>query len=230
MHAIEQAPRLHEAVPLTELHAAPHAPQLLTLVWRLVSQPFEPLPSQLPKPLLQVGEHTLLTHAVVPLGLTHALVHEPQCEIVLSGTSQPLVARPSQLPNPLSHAPSTQLPVAHDSDAFARSHAEPHEPQSDRVLSEVSQPSSGSPLQLANPETHTGEHTPEVHEVVPFGFVHALPHIPQFAVVFNAVSQPLSCALLSQLPQPEVHAIEQAPSEHEAVPLALLHTVPHAPQ
>jgi hypothetical protein len=43
---IVHAPDAHPGVPLAELHAAPQAPQLLTLDATFTSQPFCALPSQ----------------------------------------------------------------------------------------------------------------------------------------------------------------------------------------
>jgi hypothetical protein len=58
-----------------------------------------------------------------------------------------------------------------------------------------------------------------------------LPHTPQLALlVLRFVSQPLLRASPSQLPQPELHEMEQEPSAHDAVPLALLHGWLQPPQ
>jgi hypothetical protein len=71
--------------------------------------------------------------------------------------------------------------------------------------------------------------TPAVQAVVPFALVHAAPQAAQFATVPSVVSQPLP-ALASQLPNPELQVMEQAPSEHAGVPFAALQALPHAPQ
>jgi hypothetical protein len=52
-HVIEQVPAEHAGVPLADEHAAPQPPQFAVLVLMLVSQPFDVLPSQLPKPASQ---------------------------------------------------------------------------------------------------------------------------------------------------------------------------------
>lgn len=58
---------------------------------------------------------------------------------------------------------------------------------------------------------------------------HTTPHPPQFDTVLTCISQPFDINP-SQLPQPVLHVIEQLPTMHDAVPLVLLQTVPHAPQ
>lgn len=55
-------------------------------------------------------------------------------------------------------------------------------------------------------------------------------HVPQCsASPDRSVSQPLDRSA-SQLPQPELHAIEHAPLTHVGAPAELLQTLPHAPQ
>jgi hypothetical protein len=45
-------PPEHDGVPFAAEQGAPHAPQFAVLEFRLVSQPFAALPSQLPNPAL----------------------------------------------------------------------------------------------------------------------------------------------------------------------------------
>jgi len=97
LHEIEQAPREQLGVPLVALHAVPHAPQLLTLVWVLVSQPLLGLPSQLPNPGLQLGEQLPDTQAVEPLAFVQVTPQEPQVVVVVRSASHPLPDTPSQL-------------------------------------------------------------------------------------------------------------------------------------
>ena len=60
--------------------------------------------------------------------------------------------------------------------------------------------------------------------------VHVRPHIPQFvALVCVLVSHPSSGSLL-QSAKPVAQAMRHVPPTHEAVPLTLLQTSPHAPQ
>jgi hypothetical protein len=93
-------------VPLLQLapaaHARPHIPQLVALVLRLVSQPLAALPSQSPKPALQLSPHAPAAHVAVALApAAHILPHIPQfAALVRRSISQPLTALPSQLPKP----------------------------------------------------------------------------------------------------------------------------------
>jgi hypothetical protein len=75
-----------------------------------------------------------------------------------------------------------------------------------------------------------GSQTPEVHLVVPLALVQLLPQAPQFVVVVRLASQPFVRASPSQLPQPTLQMIEQAPSEQAAEPLAVLQGLLHEPQ
>jgi hypothetical protein len=60
--------------------------------------------------------------------------------------------------------------------------------------------------------------------------VQALPQAPQLvALLVVLVSQPFD-AVPSQLPQPTLHEIEQAPAVQEGVPLTEEHAEPQAPQ
>jgi hypothetical protein len=60
--------------------------------------------------------------------------------------------------------------------------------------------------------------------------LHAAPQPPQFAVlVFVFVSQPFE-ALLSQLPNPELHTGAHTPLEHDVVPFTFVQLFPHEPQ
>ena len=69
---------------------------------------------------------------------------------------------------------TTQLPVEHDSVAWAKLQAVLHAPQSVNVRMLVSQPSTGSLSQLRHSliGLHTGWHVLDEHEVVPCGLVH----------------------------------------------------------
>jgi hypothetical protein len=68
------------------------------------------------------------------------------------------------------------------------------------------------------------------HPGTPFWTAQTLPQPPQaFTLLVVAVSQPLA-TLLSQLPKPAAHMIEQEPLEHEAAPFCELHALPHPPQ
>ena len=79
----------------------------------------------------------------------------PQCDPLPPGViSHPFEGSPSQSYAPALHAESVHVPVAHDALACGRAHTTPHAPQSVFVVSSVSQPSAGSPLQSAKPRLH----------------------------------------------------------------------------
>ena len=89
-------------------HALLHAPQWLLLFVSAVSQPFDALPSQFPKPMAHAPSWQLPLVQLAPaFANEHPCPHEPQCESddpVF--VSQPFDALPSQLPKPAVHAPS----------------------------------------------------------------------------------------------------------------------------
>ena len=91
-------PAEHEALALANEHTVPQPPQFDTLVLVFVSQPFDALASQLPKPALHTGVQRPDTQDVVPFMFAHAVPHAPQLvELVLRFVSQPLFGLPSQL-------------------------------------------------------------------------------------------------------------------------------------
>jgi len=94
----------------------------------------------------------------------------------------------------------------------------------------TSQPLLASPSQLPNPELQAIPQMPAAHEAVPLLELQTLPQALQFAtLVLMSTSQPLA-ALLSQLPNPEAHAMAHAPLAQLGVPLALLQAAPQALQ
>jgi len=87
------------------------------------------------------------------------------------------------------------------------------------VVTLVSQPSSGLPLQFLKPASHVGEQSNDpgvpVQVFPPCAFVHALPQLAQFVDVPSCVSQPADAMLQSA--NPEVHApMVQVPVPHAA--------------
>ena len=93
------APAAQPAVALASAHAAPQRPQLDGVVLRLVSQPLAALPSQSPKPAVQVTPHAPAAQVAVPLVASHALPQRPQFATVVARlVSQPLAGLPSQSP------------------------------------------------------------------------------------------------------------------------------------
>jgi hypothetical protein len=222
-------PPVQLAVPPVEGHTLPHVLQLLTFVFRFVSQPFDPMPSQLPNPVLHEGTQFPELHAVVPFWVWHWALQAPQFDVVLRLVSQPFFGSPSQLWKPELHTgvhvPVTQLVVPC---AFEHPMAQP--PQLlPSVWVFVSQPSVGSPLQSAKPAAHVGVHVPAGHAMVPWALLHAAPQAPQFRVVLSDASQPV-LTKPSQLPNPALQATEQAPRAQLAVPFVPLQAEPHVPQ
>ena len=103
--AIVHAPLVQAAVALARLQTVPQAPQLFRSFDSGVSQPFEGLPSQSPKPEPQVGEHLPpepeATHAVEPCSFVQAAPQAPQSVVVFERlVSQPVSGRLSQSPKP----------------------------------------------------------------------------------------------------------------------------------
>ena len=133
-----------------------------------VSQPFEGFASQLSKPALHV-----YWQPFVPLQLTWPCVLEqplPQAAQFVSvprGVSQPVEGFASQLPQFAAQAPSAQLPLVHDSAAFARSQSTSQSPQSVSVRMLRSQPLPRSPSQLFQPVSHIGVQPVAVQDVPP---------------------------------------------------------------
>jgi hypothetical protein len=149
-----QTPEAHAVVPCALAQARPQAPQF-ALVSRAASQPFETFASQLPKFVLHVMEQAPATQVAVPLLLLQPLPQAPQLDaLVWVLTSQPFEAAPSQFPNPAAHAPSVQVPLPHDSLAFARSHTLPQVPQSVSVARLASHPFAATPSQFPKPALH----------------------------------------------------------------------------
>ncbi|HUP86559.1 MAG TPA: hypothetical protein VM143_12900 [Acidimicrobiales bacterium] len=85
----------------------PHAPQLVLLVARFVSQPSAALPLQFANPALQVPTwHCPLTQTAEPLATLQTFPHAPQLEILdAMFVSQPSPAFPLQFANPVLHVP-----------------------------------------------------------------------------------------------------------------------------
>jgi hypothetical protein len=130
-------PELHAFPPG---HTLPHAPQLLTSVWRSISQPFVFLPSQLAYPLWQAMLQVPAAHTDVLLASEgHAVAQVPQ----FVGSSCVLVQVPLQLVSP-DWQLTVQSPALQTSPA---AHALWHAPQLLRSVCRLSQ----VPLQLVSP-------------------------------------------------------------------------------
>jgi len=102
---------------------------------------------------------------------------------------QPLPA-PLHSSKPVAQPVTVQVPLAHDSDAFGKSHSTPQSPQSLSVRMLRSQPLFGSESQLLKPVPQTGVQPVVVLQlVVPFVFVHTSVHERQWAAFPSVVSQ-----------------------------------------
>ncbi len=207
-------------------HTRAQAPQWLLSVLVFTHAP--------PQKVVPVG------HAVTHMPFEHAsptlqrLPQRPQCRVfwfVL--ISQPLVALASQLAKPALQAPSAQALDAHVAVALANAHTRPQAPQLAVIARRsISHPLAGSPSQSAKPVVHAASaQVPLRQAAVALANVQALPHAPQWAtVVVRLTSQPL-VAFMSQLPNPRLHAREQAPATQVFVPFErAAQAALHAPQ
>ena len=219
------------AAPWVVLHTVAQVLQCSGSAFKSVSQPFDARPSQFPYPALHVMLHALPLHDAVPWVVLQAAPQPPQFnaeEVVF--VSQPFTTLLSQLPHGaaqlIPQAPPLQLGVP-----FAVLHVVVHVPQCVASLAVfTSQPFDANPSQFEKPVEQVMLHWPEAQDGMPLLEEHAAPHAPQLdAVVSVLISQPLA-ALLSQLPQPALHAIWQIELEQEAVPLVALQPLPQAPQ
>jgi hypothetical protein len=212
-------PDEHALLPLaTAAQVVPQAPQLDTLDCVLVSQPLALLPSQLPKPALQLAmPHAPIVHEAAPLlGVAQTVPHAPQLDrLLLRLTSQPLDATRSQSAKPELHESTRHAPDTHTGAAFGSAHAAPHAPQlagSNVVFVHV-------PEHTVRPAPQVGAHEPAEH-TCPAG--HTVPHEPQL---------PLSLCRSRHVPLqfvwPAAHTTRHVPVTHCCPPA---HTVPHAPQ
>lgn len=183
-----------------ELQALPQAPQFEVVV-RFVSQPFPTLPSQLPRPGLQVMPlHTPPLHCGVPPDELQTFPQMPQLLVVVRSVSQPLFALLSQLPQPELHA-IWQEPPEQEGVPCVELQTAPHAPQCAVLVAVlVSQPLATFPSQFPQPEEQEMLQLPETHEGVPLFVLHASPQPPQCEVLeLVCVSHPL-VTLLSQFP------------------------------
>jgi hypothetical protein len=232
-HAMEQAPAAQAAEPWTVEQAAPQAPQFVTLVSVLVSQPLAWLPSQLPHPALQVDtRHDPLPQDSVAFGRLQTVPHVPQFVFVFRLVSHPSLYRPLQsayarLQSPMAHAEATQAGVP-----LATWHALPHVLQLvTLVVRLVSQPLLESPSQSPRPAPQAEiPHTPSTQLGVPPEALQMCPHVAQlFTSTFVLVSQPFVSSA-SQFANPALQVMPHCEFAHAGVPFVLLQTVPHAPQ
>lgn len=182
LQAIAQVELLHDGVPWFELHACPHAPQLVRLFAESVSQPLLLFPSQSLNAPVHTGVHTPATQLVVPWALLQLTPQEPQKLVVVwMSVSQPLARFPSQSAKPAKQV-GAQAPPAHAMVPCGLTQFFPHPPQVDVLLFRfASHPFDAIPSQFANPVLHVGAQEPAEQTVEPFGFWHCVPHVPQLS-------------------------------------------------
>jgi hypothetical protein len=129
--AIAQAPAEQLETALGAEHALPQAPQLFTLVRRLVSHPLLAFPSQSPKPAVQGPTWQMpAEHAGVALATEQTLPQAPQLFTLVSRlVSHPLLAFPSQSPKPGLQAAIRHAPAEHADVALLAEQTTPQVPQ-----------------------------------------------------------------------------------------------------
>lgn len=226
-----QTPATHCGVPPVLLQTFVHDPQWAGSATVLVSQPLPRFASQLPNPALHVMAQLPPLQLAEPLAALHTVVQLPQWPAsALVFVSQPFVTLPSQLAKPKLQE-TLQVPEVQSGVPFWAPHTVVQVPQcagSLEVL--VSQPLPTLPSQLPNDGPQMMLQEPRLQLGVPFTELQALPQKLQWLeLVCRFVSQPLT-ALPSQLPKPELQAIEHAPPTHEGVPLLELQALPQLPQ
>jgi hypothetical protein len=228
--AIPHAPIAHAPVALAGAHAIPHPPQCASDVCVLVSQPLLALPSQLPKPALQLAiPHAPIAHAPVALAGAHAVPHIPQLLVSVCRSTQVIIAPAPQMV--LGATQSTrQAPATQNCPA---GQTVPHAPQlfasvcvlTSQPLAALMSQSAKPMLQLAIP------HTPMAHAPVALAGAQPIPQPPQCVrLVCVSVSQPF-IEFESQSPRPLLHIpTVHTPITHAPVAPAGAQFVPHPPQ
>ena len=101
------------------MHAVPQAPQLPTVEFRFVSQPFAALPSQSPNPGSQAIWHAPPEQVGLPLEALHTRPQVPQLvSSVAVDTSHPVAYERSQFENPALQLPIAQVVPRHEGVPF----------------------------------------------------------------------------------------------------------------
>jgi hypothetical protein len=222
--ATAHVPFVHAGVALASEQARPQAPQWLTALRVLVSQPLATFMSQSPKPVAQAIEQRPAVHAAVPLAALHALPHAPQWAVVVERlVSHPLAALPSQSPKPALQRASVHVPPVQAATPLAKLHALPQRPQ---CVTEVWRSAHAPEHAVSIPQSVA--HDPWRHTCVAG---QARPHAPQWAGVdWRSASQPLA-ASRSQSPRLATQVITaHVPAAHVAVALGSAQARPHIPQ
>jgi hypothetical protein len=221
-----QFPVLQVGVALAVLQASRQAPQCCAEVLRLVSQPLAALPSQSPKPALQLARpHTAPTQLATPLaGVGQARLQAPQWRTSARVSTQALLHSTVGAVHEV-----MQVPLLHTCPA---PQARPQAPQfAGSLAMGRSQPLAALPSQFAKPEAQTTVHAPDWQTPVALGRVQLTPQLPQFeALAATLTSQPFAGAP-SQSAKPALQVKLQAPPWQVDDALARAgHALPHAPQ
>ena len=227
MQLDRHAPAVHAAVaPGLAGHATPHAPQWLTLLVRLTSQPLAGLRSQSAKPGPQTKAHEPAAQTAVALApAEHEAPHEPQFE----GSLLVLTHPPPQSESGAAQV-ATHAPAAHTRPA---AQARPQTPQLALSLRlRTSQPLAALMSQSRKPAAQAvTPHAPPAQAEVALGSEHVRPQAPQWALLVpRLVSQPLPAAP-SQSPRPaSQRATVQPPAAQPLTAPGSEQALPQAPQ
>jgi hypothetical protein len=234
LHACsEHAPLKHVAVACANVHDLPHAPQLVTVLLRFVSQPFAAFESQSPNPAVHATWQLPPEQLGAPFDELHTRPQDPQLfGSVDVFTSQPVPYERSQFACVASQLCIPHVVPRHVGVPFCTAHIVPQPPQfCGLFVVAVSQPFVTFASQLPNPAAQVIPHTPDAQNARPFVVLHASPHPPQFfALVSVFVSHPFA-ALPSQSANGGMHdEISHAPLVHVVFAFGSTHSCPHAPQ
>jgi hypothetical protein len=228
-----QDPLKQVAVACGKAHAVPHAPQFVTLLLRLVSQPFAGFASQSPKPAVHATWHAPAEQLGAPFEALQTRPHDPQLfGSVAVDTSQPVAYERSQFACAPSQLATPQVVPRHAGVPFCTVHTVPQPPQfAVLFVVAVSQPLLTLASQLPNPAAHVMPQTPDEQKASPFVELQARAQPPQFfALVSVFVSQPFA-ALPSQSANGGTHdAISHVPVVQVVLAFGRTHSCPHAPQ
>jgi hypothetical protein len=179
-----QPPAAHAALPaplVGPAHILPHAPQLFASCCSSTHEAGAAA-GQPVNPLLQANEHALFAQVGCALAtaVMHPLPHPAQSLALVDVSTQVPLHKVGVW---VGH-PETQLPPAHVGSLAG--HTLVQDPQASGVVTSVSHPSSGLPLQSAHPAAHAEpgklHSPPAVHDVTPptcGKFVQSCPQTPQ---------------------------------------------------
>ena len=151
-----------------------------------------------------------------PWSFVQALPQAAQLVAVPLGVSHPVAAVQSR--KPWLQPVGTQVPVAQDAAEFGNEQGVLQAPQWASVVTLCSQPLSGFPSQLSQPESQVGEQSklpgPPAQVLLPWSLLQALPQAAQLEGVPSVVSQPAADVQLAkpalQAPMLQVPVLQEA--------------------